>query len=271
MADADSSGTGAGGGPQADSSEEDVGESLFATKARGGRLALDIETISPDVPIDERPDFGDSSQFELLCTALGYEPPDEGSHTEGVIFRESHTRSAEVDHLYRVAKQIIDLDPETIITFGGEEFDFNHLQGRASILSDTLDEPNLPSVIADALGRADHLDLQPSAWDAYGTYTSLEHTCHENGLKPRETRFDLYDHGHPLSHRDDPDNPVPGHVESGDVPEIGEALLRHWGGERDGDAGRINPDEAASMLGDYARGDIAHLFALADRHPFGGE
>jgi hypothetical protein len=49
---------------------------------------------------------------------------------------------------------------------------------------------------------------------------------------------------------------------------VGEALLRHVGGEREGAAGQINPGGVVNLLADYATGDVQHLFTLADRHPF---
>ncbi|MFC7229936.1 hypothetical protein N0B31_21235 [Salinirubellus salinus] len=60
-------------------------------------LAFDLETVSPDVPADEYPDFDDPGDFELLAAAVAVqrpgtrpsETPDEAT----VLFREGrHAR-----------------------------------------------------------------------------------------------------------------------------------------------------------------------------------
>lgn len=42
----------------------------------GGRLALDIETISPNLSYSDYPDFENPNHFEFLATAMCYEPPE---------------------------------------------------------------------------------------------------------------------------------------------------------------------------------------------------
>lgn len=59
----------------------------------GGRLALDIETISPTLDDNEYPDLDNPDDFELLATALAYEPPDSADKDtkQIVLWREGQT------------------------------------------------------------------------------------------------------------------------------------------------------------------------------------
>lgn len=228
----------------------------------GGRLALDIETISPDVPYDEYPDFDDPTDFELLATALVYEPPGGGLDDliQVLLWRDGVDADSEALHAHEVAQAIISAEPQQIITYNGDRFDRKLLLARAKRAGQTIGDSTAFATMGEALDR-DHLDLKPAAWEQYGEYTTLEQVAEKQGLEVRETKINHYNHGHDLGYRSSTDPP---YLQSGDIPELGEALLRTQAGLEE----TVNLKPLRDMLRDYALGDIEHLLALADRHPF---
>ena len=191
----------------------------------GGRLALDIETISPTLGPDEYPDFDDPADFELLATALAYEPPSsENEDTkEVVLWREGTDATSEVSHLRSLVEVIQATVPSEIVTYNGDRFDLKILKGRAEIAASNIGATAVPVQMKRVLNQCNHLDLKYSAWETYGDYTSLEDVMANQGLPVRRTRLVDYNHGHNLSYRSDDDPP---YIFSGDIPEIGEDYLR---------------------------------------------
>lgn len=236
--------------------------SEFVHHPTGGRLALDIETVSPGVPYDEYPDFEDSHDFEMLATAPAYESPEDAygeGVTEvptGVLFRRAVDPASEISHLQQVAETVDAIDPSTIITYNGDRFDLNHLVGRAEIAGEQTGREDVVEKIKAALDRP-HVDLQPDAWDRFGNYTSLEDVADRYELPVQRTVLSEFAHGHDLAYRAGDEPP---HVTSGDVPEPGMAYLRQLAAE---DVG-INTAEMERMLRHYTVGDVEHLFAIAD-------
>lgn len=226
----------------------------------GGRLGLDIETISPTLADDAYPDFDDPGDFELLATAVVYEPP-AGEPVEDVRWRDGIDAESEAAHAIAVADLIEAVDPAQVVTYNGDRFDMPILRGRARVASERLGEQTAATRMAGALDGRDHLDLKHAAWDRYGRYSSLEDVLEANDLPVRRTLLTDYDHGHDLAYRSPAD---PAYIQSSDIPAIGEAYLRTIAGEAD------NVDVAVTreMLAEYALGDIEHLLTLADRHPF---
>jgi len=227
----------------------------------GGRLALDIETISPDLSYSDYPDFEDPNDFEFLATALGYEPPGEDDIADTILWRDGLDTQSELDHARDVAEVILSLEPSDLVTYNGDRFDLWLLLARAKQGGEQIGDLDVFKHLQTAINSPNRIDLKPSAWEVYGEYTTLEDVIENQGLTVRRTLFDDYDHGHPLSYR--PPTKPP-YIEGADVPEIGEAMLKTSAGQEES----INVEEMREMLTDYALGDIEHLLALADRHPF---
>ena len=162
----------------------------------GGRLALDIETISPTLGPDEYPNFDDPTDFELLATALAYESPNsEGGDTkEVVLWREGTDATSEVAHLRDLVEVIQATVPSEIVTYNGDRFDFKILKGRAEIAASNVDATAVAVQMQRVLNQCNHLDLKYSAWEAYGDYTSLEEVLANENLPVRETRLMDYNH-----------------------------------------------------------------------------
>lgn len=229
----------------------------------GGRLGLDIETISPTVAYDEYPDFDDPTDFELLATAVAYEPANgtPNDTEEAILWRNGIDAASEVSHAQEVAQLIESANPSQIVTYNGERFDLELLLSRAEIAGAEVGEKSAYVRIFDAFEEREHLDLKHSAWETFGEYTSLEDVLGAHDLPIRQTMVTEYEHGHDLSYRPPTEPP---YLDSGDIPEIGEAYLRTVAGEQD----LVNIEATKKMIEDYALGDIEHLLKLADNHPF---
>ena len=229
----------------------------------GGRLALDIETISPTLGDNEYPDFDDPEDFELLATALTYEPPDSADKNANqmVLWREGTDPTSEVAHLRDVVEVLQATVPSEIVTYNGDRFDFKILKSRAEIAGSNVSSSPVAIQMRRVLNQCNHLDLKYSAWEKYGDYTSLEDVLAKQDLPVRETRLTEYNHGHDLSYRSDSD---PSYICGSDIPVIGEDYLRTVSHGED----LVREKETKAMLEDYALGDIEHLLTLADRHPF---
>lgn len=221
------------------------------------RAAFDIETVSPDIPEDEYPNFTDSRDFELSGAAIACEYAD-GSRETTVEWRDGWGPQSEVD----LIKALLDrLEPaKTVITYNGERFDFAHLEGRARIAGVAVGE-RIHESVQSYLDSINHVDLQPEAWSAYGEYTSLEEALKQVGLNPIETLPDEFDHGIPHSQwPKGPSEPIT----SKDLAVLGEIYLDAIEGKRD-DVAVTNLEE---MLTHYTRADVELLFELADARPF---
>jgi hypothetical protein len=248
------------------------------------RAAFDIETVSPQLSLDERPDFEDSRQFELLGGAVAYDYPD-GRRESVVHWRDEWGPDAELDLIETLVDALADAD--RMLTYNGTGFDTIHLAGRARIAGANADRREPFDRAERLLARIDHVDLQPPANDAFGSYTSLEEALSAVGIDPAETDPTAFDHGvGPAGWATDPQTPV----QSKDVARLGEVYLDTApAGDEESSAAagrsyteaahrdRQFPDEThagvdrealEAMLTHYARADVADLFDLADARPF---
>ncbi|WP_436347069.1 ribonuclease H-like domain-containing protein [Natronorubrum sp. FCH18a] len=221
------------------------------------RAAFDIETVSPNVPEDEYPNFTDSQDFELSGAALAYEYAD-GSRETVVEWRDGWGPRAEID----LIKVLIDRleSAKTVITYNGERFDLAHLEGRARIAGAAVGE-RVHESVQSYLDGIKHVDLQPEAWSAYGEYTSLEDTLKQVGLDPVETLSSEFDHGVP--HEEWPKKPSEP-ITSKDLAILGEIYLDAIDGKRSD----VSVAVLEEMLTHYTRADVELLFELADARPF---
>ena len=249
------------------------------------RAAFDIETVSPQLSLDERPEFEDSRQFELLGCAVAYDYPD-GGRESVVHWRDGWGPDAELDLIETVLDTLADAD--RMFTYNGTGFDTIHLTGRARIAGANADRREPLERAERFLDRVDHVDLQPPANDAFGSYTSLEEALSAVGIDPAETDPTAFDHGvGPAGWATGTETPV----QSKDVARLGEVYLDTapaGDGSASGDAvGRsytetahrdrqfpdgthegVDHEALEAMLTHYARGDVADLFDLADARPF---
>jgi hypothetical protein len=223
-------------------------------------LAFDLETVSPDVPADEYPDFDDPGEFELLAATVAVQEagtrPDETPDRAEVLFRKGTTPATEAALGERLLGALEAADPDTLVTFNGERFDLPVSVGRLERAGAT----GAAAALSDLFDNLDHLDLKHSAWSAYGNYTSLEALCEHQGLSVVRTPWADYDLDLPgvdaVRARSQES-----YATSADVAAAGEVYLtaREEGAE-------VSALEA--LLTDYALADVDHLFTLADRHPF---
>lgn len=220
-------------------------------------FALDIETASP-FQSPGYDDFEDTDYFELVAVALGARPAPDAPVETAVLFRRGGWDPAHTaDLLRRACAWVADrADGEApLLTYNGQGFDAVHLRAWAGRLGD--DHPDLP----DAVRRlfADHRDVAPVAGYTFaarsfaGRFPRFEDACAWAGVDAPATRYADYDLDPALVDR--VDGPV---VEGSHVGEVlGEAYV---------DRVADGADAAAleSLLADYARSDVAPLFALAD-------
>lgn len=239
------------------------------------RLALDIETVSPDLDPGERPDFRDPGDFELLAVALGYEQRgadglangerrsrDRDSVESTVLFREGTGPAAELDLVELVCDWLDDQPADTLLTYNGEAFDLLHLRGRSRLASEALgSRPGVAARIDAVLGGVVHDDLRDRAVERFGGRPTFESACRRVGIEVPETRWADYDHGtDPTDWRGAIGTHAPD-VKNTDVPQFGAAYLDL------ADVGATHTltfRELERLLADYARSDVEPLFELAD-------
>jgi len=221
------------------------------------RAAFDIETVSPDIPEDQYPDFTDSHDFELSGAGIAYEYAD-GSRETVVEWRNGWGPQAEL----KLIETLLDrLRPAgTVITYNGERFDFAHLEGRTRIVGATVGE-RTHEPVQSYLEGAEHVDLKPEAWAAYGDYTSLEETLEQAGLDPVETLPSNFNHK--ILRSEWVKNPSEA-ITSTDLALLGEIYLDIVDGERND----IPLTILEEMLTHYVQADVELLFELADARPF---
>jgi hypothetical protein len=223
-------------------------------------LAFDLETVSPDVPAGEYPDFDDPGDFELLAAAVAVQEvgtrPADSPDEATVLFREGASPEAEAAFGARLVDALAGADPDTLVTFNGERFDLPVTAGRLE-RSGAADAATALDALLESI---DHLDLKHSAWSAYGNYTSLEELCAHQELPVARTHWADYafdvEGMEPVL-----DRARESYVTSADVAAAGEVYLATL------DAG-ADASTLEAALTDYALADVDHLFTLADRHPF---
>lgn len=229
------------------------------------RIAFDIETVSPDVPHDQRPDFKDANDFEFLISGLGYQvTPGTEIETE-LIFRYGWGATSELQVIEQTLDWIEDRDPDQLITYNGTSFDLNHLRGRAVIVSSATDDYNdLVDRIDAFLNAIEHIDLRDDAVGVYGNYPRLEDVCRGEGVDTESTY--LEDYGICIDRLNEHRGSATwgdAIIGNADVPVLGEWYLDSF---EDEDI-KTN-DKYFEALSHYARADIEPLFELADKRPF---
>ena len=221
-----------------------------------GTLAIDIETASPEKEPSKQEHFRNTSYFELVAVALGY---NDGKETETeVLFREG---GWELEHTARVLESMLSWcegrDIEKVITYNGNDFDLIHLRNWAQSLDQN-------GVAVDMSERVDslftrHRDLAELSFDKYrdrisGGGTSFERICKWEDIDVVETKYADYDLHESV------------YAEYGSKVEgwhIGESLGEMYVNLRaSGATDTKTYRQLEQMLVEYATGDIIPLFEL---------
>lgn len=221
-----------------------------------GTLAVDIETASPEKEPSKQEDFKDTSYFELVAVALGY---NDGEETEtDVLFREG---GWEEEHTARLLESLLSWcegrNIEKVITYNGNGFDLIHLRNWAQ----SIDENGVAVDISHRIESlfTQHRDLAEPSFDKYrnkisGGGTSFERICKWEDIDVIETQYSDYDLHESV------------HAEYGSKIEgwhIGETLGEMYVDLHVSGATDTNTyQQLRQMLTDYATGDIIPLFEL---------
>lgn len=231
------------------------------------RLAFDIETVSPDVPHDEMPDFEDSSDFEFLISAVGYQPePGDDVETE-LFFRDGWGPEAELDVIEATLEWLEARNADTLLTYNGARFDLLHFVGRAEIASEQLGaREGLVARVQQFLDGIDHDDIRNDARNAYGGYPSLEDVAFKNDVTVEQTHLEDFGlSADRLNQHRDSRSWGKSHIVNSDIPILGEEYLDLVD---DGETDSETYDSIRRAFDHYARADIEPLFELADVRPF---
>lgn len=230
------------------------------------RLAIDIETVSPNHEYWEKPNFRDPRDFELLAVALAYQQSPDSEVQTQVFLRDGWGPDSELALIYDSVAQLEAMEAKAYLTYNGEDFDFPQLRGRARLAAE---EAGTDGALTERIDRAllvgESDDLKHDAWKAFGKYTTLRDVCAHMRV-PQETQtWREYDHGLDADdYRVDRDkgNPL---LTGADVAQFGEHYL-DW---CDGDGGdEKRHSELEELLRVYAVSDVVPLFELADSRPF---
>ena len=229
-----------------------------------GRLALDIETISPGFSPDDDVDFENPEHFEVTVIGLCYEGPDAGGRLprQKILFRESPDKEAELDLLREFNSALWAYSPKKLVTYAGDFFDIPVLKARPELIA-----PNpgngLTGDLDAAFGNTTSVDLGDYAAETYGYGTRLDGLLdQEDGVEVRHTMFSDFDHGLSLEEVR-PSDASTDYVDSSDLPGILDTWL-HAKSESHDPIGPCNIDETKRMITDYVTGDIEHLLTIEE-------
>ena len=230
-----------------------------------GRLALDIETISPGFSPDDEVDFENPEHFEVSIIGMVYDGPDAGGRLprQKILFRESPDKEAELDLLREFNAALWAYRPKKLVTYAGDFFDIPILKARPEIIAPTPGN-GITGDLNAAFSNATSVDLGDYAAEKYGYGTRLDDLLnHEDGVSPRQTLFDDYEHDLSLDEIR-PSDASTEYVDSGDVPGILETWL-HAKSQTHNAIGPCNIEETERMVTDYVTGDIEHLLTIEQR------
>ncbi|EMA05029.1 hypothetical protein [Haloferax denitrificans] len=230
-----------------------------------GRLAVDIETASPNGPPS---DFRNTDDFELVAVGLGHRvvgATDADTEVEvEVLLRDGDWSLEHTADLLRRVVEWCEARGGRVVTYNGEYFDEHHLRAWADRVADAGVWADAPRRV-DAL-FADHVDLAGLAAEAYPEAVrpnrdipALWKACKEAGVDQPTVWYDDYDLPAGYLERLGVED---AHVKGAHVGEaLGEAYVE--GVVAGLDHTRTHA-ELTRLLVDYAAGDIEPLFSLHD-------
>lgn len=230
------------------------------------RLAIDIETVSPNFEYWETPDFRNSNDFEILAVAFAYQYDANADIQSEVLFRNGWGSESELAILEAVASRLESTAWRSYLTYNGDAFDFPHLRGRARIAAQEVDTDGTLAERLDVVFSAEESDdLKHDVWATFGDYTTLEAACAHVGVVQETPHWQDYAHGLDADEiRDEDDKGTPTLLSS-DLAQFGERYL-NWCNDEKGNEERIAALE--ELLQTYATADVVPLFELADARPY---
>lgn len=233
------------------------------------RAAFDIETVSPGV---DEPEFVNPDHFHLQSAGIAVE--EDGEIVDKYhLTRDGWGAEHELAVIKDIAEHLLQSAPDATYTYNGERFDFHLLEERARIRGEEIGDLRVHELVEGIESKIGHDDLIFDAWDAFEGYPSLEASLVQAGvfedeeeLRGAQTLLTDYDHGfdHESWSWKDPDDDAVHVLDGEDVGYLGEHYL-------DGlEHGRNDEEfqELVAMLDNYVRGDVDHLFDLADARPY---
>lgn len=210
-----------------------------------GTVALDIETVSPNLGDGETVDFMDSRDFQLVAVGVGHRLTPDSDVEIDVLWRSGIEDGDEYELLCELVYWLTERHADELITYNGVNFDLRHIRGRAQILADEVGDESLPEAVHVALQRPSyHRDLMHDVISQHGHRMSLEDAVEEHtGDRPPAFSWN----GETIG--------------NGDIPRLAQKWLTHRSGLADlGD----RAPQLRNTLENYIRADIEPLFRLHD-------
>ena len=229
------------------------------------RLAFDIETIDAEIPDGEEFDLENSEHVEMFCICTAYQPEPTRPVEYEVFFREDPSLEAELDVIEDTVAWLESKPGQTLLSYNGDSFDIPHLEGRARIAAETIDDRfDVLERVESFLKGTGSVDLYPRVTNALGKKVQFEEACEHFEVAVPETPLDDYEMGiDPISHRPTYKGLEP--VFKGcDVPVVGEKYLQL---AEVGATETHTFQEMHAALEHYATTDVTPLFELADHVP----
>jgi hypothetical protein len=242
--------------------------------ASTARIALDIEIVTNR---DEATlDLDDPEHIELLAIGVGYQPAPGLPVEETVLLREATSPESELELVDEMLRWFDERPADTLLTYNGRNFDFDHLRDRARLAAERAGVPNsdVVSEVATFLNDVEDVDIAPVSQGLHGYGTRLEGACEELSVPVQKTEWDVYQHG--LSPEDwregqwkameRPPSDDLSDVEAfpSDVPHFGAVFLEGMENRRDA----VETRALRRLIVDYTAADIVPLFQLAESPPY---
>lgn len=229
------------------------------------RLAFDIETINAEIADGVERDIGNSEHVEMFCICTAFQPEPARPIEHEVFFRDVPTPDAELDVIEGAVEWMSSKLGHTLITYNGDSFDIPHLEGRARIAAEELEDRfDVLEQVEAFLKGTGSIDLYSRVCDALDDTPQFEEACEHFEVDVPQTPLEDYDMGvDPIPHRPTRIGIEP--VFKGyDVLVVGERYLNL------AKVGATDRSEFQAMHGaleHYATTDVRPLFELAGRVP----
>lgn len=241
----------------------------MATGTRG-RLAFDIETINADRPADEEFDAQNSEHVEFFCVCVAHQAEPGISPSHQIIFRDGKSPHAELEVIERTLDYLEAKPPESVLTYNGDGFDLPHLEGRARIAAEIIEDRfDVAQRAEEFVDHVESIDLMSEACEACGDeYTSFEDACKTFDVDVIRTPLDEYSFDIDVVAHRPTWKGIDSHMMGCDIPILGERYLNLLDvGATDNSAFQ----ELHDAIKHYATTDVVPLFELDDRRPFDEE
>ena len=232
-----------------------------------GRLAFDIETINADRPADEEFDAQNSEHVEFFCVCVAHQTEPGTSPGYEIIFRDGKSPHAELEVIERTLDYLEAEPPESVLTYNGDEFDLLHLERRARIAAETIENRfDVAQRAEEFVDRVESIDLMPEACEVCGDeYTSFEDACETFDIDVIRTPLDEYSFDIDVVAHRPTSKGIDPYMMGCDIPVLGERYLNLLSvGATDNPAFQ----ELHEAIKHYATTDVGPLFELDDRRPF---